>query len=46
MSLVRNRNFWIGLVIVALAIAPMLAGNFTVSLNAAATPANYTLCAG
>lgn len=32
MNLPRNRNFWIGLVIVALAIAPMLAGNFTVSL--------------
>jgi len=32
MNFVRTRNFWIGLVIVALAIAPMLAGNFTVSL--------------
>jgi len=32
MNLLRTRNFWIGLVIVALAIAPMLAGNFTVSL--------------
>ncbi|MDM0018486.1 branched-chain amino acid ABC transporter ATP-binding protein/permease [Variovorax saccharolyticus] len=32
MSLLRTRNFWIGLVILALAIAPMLAGNFTVSL--------------
>ncbi|MGO4390102.1 ATP-binding cassette domain-containing protein [Variovorax sp. M-6] len=32
MSLVRTRNFWIGLVVVALAVAPMLAGNFTVSL--------------
>ena len=32
MSLLRMRNFWIGLVVVALAVAPMLAGNFTVSL--------------
>ncbi|MDM0083098.1 MULTISPECIES: branched-chain amino acid ABC transporter ATP-binding protein/permease [Variovorax] len=32
MSLLRNRNFWIGVIVVALAIAPMLAGNFTVSL--------------
>ncbi|MDM0034757.1 branched-chain amino acid ABC transporter ATP-binding protein/permease [Variovorax sp. J22P271] len=31
MNLLRTRNFWI-VVIVALAIAPMLAGNFTVSL--------------
>jgi len=26
MSLVRTRNFWIGVVILALAVAPMLAG--------------------
>jgi len=32
MNLVRNRNFWIALVVALLAIAPMLAGNFTVSL--------------
>ncbi|MDM0015522.1 branched-chain amino acid ABC transporter ATP-binding protein/permease [Variovorax sp. J22P168] len=32
MSLLRNRNFWVGLVVVLLAIAPMVAGNFTVSL--------------